>query len=232
MPLLIIFSILFSFLTKPAMAVTATPSADQTKDIVDIIQQKVKEKLNLINTPSNQPKSFFGAIIKIDQNQILISYQNKNQTINVDENTAYIDLKRNKSKFANLKIGQEILAMGYLNDDQSLNTKRIVVTELKAIDNPNQIVVGQIVDISKSSPIFVLIPSKNKDNQYQIKTDSKTEIIDLKNNKLDSKILTSGKKIIVIISPDTKITKTFYASKIISLETASSSISATPTPKQ
>ncbi|MFA5749681.1 MAG: hypothetical protein WC895_00460 [Candidatus Shapirobacteria bacterium] len=224
MPLLIIISIFFSFLIKPAMAVTATPSADQTKDIVDIIQQKVKEKLNLINTPSNQPKSFFGAIIKIDQNQILISYQNKNQIINVDENTAYVDLKRNKSKFANLKIGQEILAMGYLNDDQSLNTKRIVVTELKAVDNPNQIIVGQIVDISKSSPIFVLIPSKNKDNQYQIKTDSKTEIIDIKNNKLDSKVLTSGKKIIVIISPDTKIAKTFYASKIISLETS--------TPKQ
>jgi hypothetical protein len=228
MPLVIfIFSLFLNFLAKPALAATASPSADQTKDIVNLVQQKVKEKLNLINTPSAQPKSFFGIISQLDQNQILINYQNKSQTITIDDTTAYVDAKKNKSKLTNFKVGQGILAMGYLNTDTSLTGKRIVATDEKTIDNSNQTVIGQIVDISKSSPIFVLIPSKNKDVQYQIKTDSKTTVTDFKNSKLDSKVLASGKKIIVIISPDAKIANTFYASKIISLD---STTSATPTP--
>ena len=48
-------------------------------------------------------------------------------------------------------------------------------------ENKNEIILGKIVDISKESPVFVLIPIKNKDIQYQIKTDAKTEIIDQEN---------------------------------------------------
>jgi hypothetical protein len=231
MSLLIIFSLFFNFLVTPVLATDASPSANQTQDIVNIVQQKVKEKLNSITspTPSNKPKSFFGTITQIDSNQISISYQNKIQVISIGDSTAYIDLKRNKSKFTNFKVGQGILAMGYLNADTTLTGKRIVATDLTAIDNPNQVVIGQIVDVSKTSPILVLIPSKDKNTQYQIKTDSKTSIVDLKGNKLDSKILVSGKKIIVIISPDSKIVKTFYASEIINLDSTTSSVSPTPT---
>jgi len=227
MSFLIIFSLFFNFLTKPVLATDASPSADQTQDIVNLVQQKVKEKLNIITNPSTQPKSFFGTITQIDQDQISTSYQNKTQVINIGNSTVYIDAKRNKSKLTNFKVGQGILSMGYLNTDATLTGKRIVATDPTTIDNPNQTIVGQIVDISKSSPIFVLIPIKNKDIEYQIKTDSKTKITDFKNSKLDSSVLTSGKKVIVIISPDPKIAKTFYASEIINLD---STPTTSPTP--
>jgi len=230
MPLIIIFSLFFNFLVKPVFAVDASPSADQTKDIVNLVQQKVKEKLNLITTPSpsDKPKSFFGTITQLDSNQISINFQNKTQVISIGDSTVYVDSKKNKSKFTNFKVGQSILAMGYLNTDTTLTGKRIVATDLTAVDNPNQTIIGQIVDVSKTSPILVLIPSKDKNTQYQIKTDSKTSIVDLKGNKLDSKILVSGKKIIVVISPDSKIVKTFYASEIINLDSTTATTSPTP----
>jgi hypothetical protein len=229
MPLFLIIFCLSTFFTKPVLAVTATPSAEKTQDIVNLVQQKVKEKLNLITTPSTQPKSFFGNITQITDDQISISYQNKTQNINIGDSTVYVDTKKNKSKLANFKVGQTILAMGYLNETNNLDAKRIVLLDLKSIENNNQTVTGQIVDISKSSPIIVIIPTKDKNNQYQIKTDSKTEIISLDGKKISSSSLSSGKKVIVIIQPDAKIAKTFYAIKIISLESAS--ISPTPTIK-
>ena len=68
--------------------------------------------------------------------------------------------------------------------------------------------------LEKYSNIF-----KNKNSQYQIKTDSKTEITDFKNNKLVSaKTIITSKKVIVILQPDTKLANTFYAAKIIDLQ--------------
>jgi len=222
--------IIFNFSVHQTLAVTATPSAETTQDIVDLVQQKVKEKLNLINTPSTQPKAFIGNITQIDQTQITTTFQNKAQTISIGESTVYIDIKKLKTKFTNLKVGQTILSMGYLNESNGLDAKRIVIIDPKSTENTNQIVTGQIVDISKSSPIIVIIPLKDKNNQYQIKTDSKTEITNLSGKKVTSDSLSSGKKVVVIIQPDPKIAKTFYATKIISLESATS-VSPTPTVK-
>jgi len=78
--------------------------------------------------------------------------------------------------------------MGYLNPDSSMDCRRIVATDTKSVENNNQIVTGQIVDVSQSqsSSIFVLIPFQNKNGQYQIKIDSKTEFTDSDENKIKS----------------------------------------------
>jgi len=230
MSFLIFLFIIFNFSVHQTFAVTATPSAETTQDIVDLVQQKVKEKLNLITTPSSQPKAFIGNITQIDQNQITTTFQNKTQVISVGESTIYVDTKKNKTKFTSLKVGQTILSMGYLNESNGLDAKRIVIIDPKSAENTNQIVTGQIVDISKSSPIMVIIPLKDKNNQYQIKTDTKTEIVNLSGKKITSDSLASGKKVVVIIQPDPKISKTFYATKIISLE-STNTVSPTPTVK-
>lgn len=223
---LIIFLIIFLFYPKQAIAVTtpalaatasatAAPTNTLSKDIEDIrnkVKEKVQEKLKQITTPTQTTKSSIGKVTETNPSQITINYQNNNQIIKISENTVFIDEKRNKIKADKIKVGQEILCMGDINSDNSINAKRIVLINLKTIENTTQIVVGKIVDISTSSPIFVLIPSKNKDSQFQIKTDTKTEIIDNKNTKIELK---SGQKVITIIKPDEKIQKTFYATKII-----------------
>ena len=227
--LLICFQFVFSV---PISAQTATPSpsADKVEDVKDILKQIVKEtsvSSETENTISKQPKSFFGTITQVDTDQIRITIKDQsNKTLYITQNTTFVNSKKQKGKISDFKSGQTIIAMGYFKEDQSLDCRRIVYTESKDIENINQIVTGQIVDVSQSqnSPIFVLIPSKNKNSQYQIKTDSKTEIIDLKNSKSTAaKTIVTSKKVIVIIQPDTKLVNTFYASKIIDLNTETTS---------
>lgn len=228
MKFLITLVLLLNIFITPAQAVEATDSSDQQKDIINLIQQKVKEKLNLIATPSAKPKSFVGTITKIDDQQIDISYKNQSQTVSIDPEATYIDTKRRKSKLSDFKVGQDIIAMGYLNQQSQISGKRIVAIDLKSIENQKEVVLGKIVDISQSSPIMTIIPVKNKNTQYQITNDSYTKILDKDNNKIKSTDISVGHKVIAVIKPDPKITNTFYVSKIIDLDYNPESPSPTP----
>jgi hypothetical protein len=208
---------------------SATASSEEVQKIREVVQQKVKEKLQQINTTSIDttiPKSVFGTITAVDGKNITLSYQNNTNTVTIADSTAFYDLKKNKISYSAIKIGQEALALGYFNEQNILEAKRFLIIDLKLSQNANQVIIGKVVDISKSSPIIVVIPSKNNNTQYQIKLDSKTEIIDQGNKKYTQANLVSGQKIITIIKPDTKTTNTYYASKIIF---TSAPVSATPT---
>lgn len=224
---------LFLLINQPIKAVDPSPTPDdKAKDIVNIVKQIVNENITPTPKVSNSPKSFFGNITKIDEDNLIITYKNQTQIIKVNSETTYVDLKRNKSKIENFKVGQEILAMGYLNEDQSLDCKRIVATDPKSVENINQTITGQIVDISKESSIFTLTPNYNKNSPFQIKSDTKTKIVNLANKTVSSSdAIINGKKIIVIIKPDPKLAKTFYASKIIILDSPENS-SPKPTPTE
>lgn len=216
--ILLIFLFLSSF--KPTVAIEASSSANDVQSIREVVQQKVKEKLNIITTPSSKPKCFFGSIKEIKNQQIIISQNNENKTIVITDETIFINLKKTKISFKDIKVGDEVLAMGYIDAQGQLETKRVVLIELKKIKNTTQVINGQIVDVSQNSPVFIVVPFNNKNNQYQIKTDS--------NN---IKKINTGQKIIAIIKPDEKITNTFNLIKIIS-STSTSTSSATSTSKQ
>ncbi|HPT66274.1 MAG TPA: DUF5666 domain-containing protein [Candidatus Woesebacteria bacterium] len=223
--------ILSVFFSSPVFAqeVTAVPTIAPNREVLQMVQQKVKDLLQNTDSTSVEPRSIIGTITQIDSSQIVVSYKNESKSITITEDTVFIDIKRNKTKVENIKSGQDILAMGYLNQYGNFEAKRVVVTDLKTIQNKNEIVLGKIVDISQSSPVFVLIPIKNKEIQYQIKTDAKTEILDKDNNKLALDKLKAGQKIVVIIQPDAKIAKTFYVSKIITMDSVTAQASNTST---
>lgn len=226
----------------PILAVDSVTANDSIDEKVENLTDKLKQIVKGDSpTPTkisnnNTPKAFFGSITQISDSQISLNIQNQAKTLKLNDKITYIDVKRQKSKLTNFKVGQTILAMGYIDDsDDSLDCRRIIATESKSTENNNQVVTGKIVDISQSqtSPIFILIPFQNKNGQYQIKTDSKTETIDTTQKKLNSNdVIVNGKKIIAIIKPDTQSSQTFYASKIISLDTKNGEIvESTPTAK-
>jgi hypothetical protein len=227
--LIIIFILFFIFHPQFALAIDPTPpestptsnsGLDEIKKIREAVQQKVQEKLRQISAPeANKKKGIIGKITKIDGLAITLEdslLANRNLIITTE--TIIIDKNRNKTKLESLKSGNEILAMGYTTEDGSLDTKRIVIIDSQSIGNPLSVTIGKIVDISRASPIFVLIPSSDKDIQYQITTDSKTEITSTDKTKLSFSDLKNGQRTILIFKPDTKTSKSFYAIKIVNLD--------------
>ena len=230
-----LFLFLFSFFLfkQPAQATDASPSAlidsNKIEDLTDKLKEIVQGTSTEENVVDDQPKSFFGTITQIDDESVVINCDNQNKDLQLNEDITMVNTKRQKANIDDFKVGDTILAMGYLNSDSSLDCRRIVATDSKSVENNNQIVTGQIVDVSQSqSSIFAFTPFQNKDIQYQIKIDSKTEITDTDQKSLkSSNTIVNGKKIIIIMHPDTDNSQTFYATKIISLE--NNSPSPTPT---
>lgn len=231
--LFLFFSLIF---TQPILAQTAVPTKTSSKEVLDMVEKKVQDMLEqsgtgTSTTPTNIPKAIVGTITQVNDSKITITNQkNENTTISITNETVFIDTKKNKIKSENLKSGQVILAMGYYDQYNNFETKRLIVTSTEAITNKNEIIFGQIADISQTSNVLVLIPIKNKNTQYQIKTDSKTEFVDQNGISLTIDKIKSGQKVIVIIQPDSKTSNTFDASKIITL--SSSAASPTPTLKK
>lgn len=232
-----LLTLVWSLLTSPSQIIAASPTPtpnesspailEEAQKIRQAVQEKVMEKIKDITDPESSKKGFIGTVTQINGNQISITHKSQNYTLTTDDSTTIIDEKRNKAKLEDIEVGQGILAMGYLTQQSILDAKRLIFVDLETLENEQQVVVGNIVDASQSSPVFVLIPSKNKDQQFQIKTDTKTAIVNQNGKKLTVDIQ-AGKKVICIIQPDPKMANTFYATKIIHLGTETT----TPTPQQ
>jgi hypothetical protein len=175
----------------------------------ETIKQQVMDRLEAIkNKPEKSfKKGLVGTIASIEENTIVMEFESIKYTITTTETTTFINTKRNKTTIDKFKVGQDILVLGTIDkDDSTLCTAvRIIQTDIKTIKRLHQVVVGKIVDISKSSPIIVVIPTYNKDTQFQIKLDS------------EPKDLKVGQKVIVSIIPDPKVAKTYTALKLLSL---------------
>jgi hypothetical protein len=217
-----------------------TSNLDDIKKIRDLVEQKVREKLGQITKSGPLKRGWVGTVTQVSPSQItLTSASNQVRQLQLAPDITIIDNKRKKIEAPKLKVGDQILAMGYQNQSDSslLDTKRIVQLSTPMV-NPSQITLGKVVDISQSSPIFVLVPLQSKNLQYQVKSDTKTVFVDKNNQKTTSSGLKNGQKIIALLDPDTKNSQTFYATKIIFLEsttsispTTSPSASPSPTPK-
>lgn len=221
---------------KEATVAASTSDKNLTEEVRQMVAKKVKEiqenDTNSSPLSTNTPKAIVGTISKIEKNQIIVSNKNNSQVVSITDNTVFIDAKKNKIKIDSLKSGQVILSMGYYDQYNNFEAKRIIITTSEAIENKNEIIFGKIADISQTSNVLVLIPIKNKNIQYQIKTDLKTKIIDKDENTLTINKLKSGQKVIAVIQPDAKTANTFNVFQIITLDSSSSSTSPTPTPKK
>ena len=207
--------------TSLVITPTAIPTPTVTSEIQkfrEIIQEKVKTKLQEINqeVQTDPKRGYIGTITKIESTQISLSTKDKNRTIILSPNTVYLNNKSIKIKSTDLKIGQEILVIGVLDDQQNLSAKRIIVTTIKSSQNLKTIVLGQVVDISTMYSLMAIIPISNKNTQYQVKTDTKNlQIISKTGEKLTLKDISKGKKIIVISTSVSPSGQTLTAEKIV-----------------
>jgi len=233
-----IFTLLLAIATispTPTPTIAPTPTtgiSEEIQKIREVVQQKVKEKLNQISNPTTSKKSIIGKAIQVSPTEITIENKNYTRMVSLSADTTYVDLKRNKSNLAALKIGQDIMIMGIENStDNTFAAKRVVFSDFQTFANKKTSTIGKIVDISRTSPIFTLIPTNNKNSLFQIKTDAKTEVIDKNQKVILLPNLKSGHKIIVIMVPDPKISKTYYAQKIIDFDYTPPTPTPVPTKK-
>lgn len=217
---------IFPFLLAAlAISPTATPSISPSVTSTSEIQKfreevtaRVKATLQNIGqvNPSDFKRGYLGTITKIDSNKIYLDTPNKNIIAEFNEETAFINAKSSKIKSTDLKVGQEVLTIGTIDDQNNFSAKRIIITTPKSTNNQKTVINGQVVDVSTMYSLIAMIPSSNKNTQYQIKSDTKgLQIISKTGSKLTIKDITKGKKIIIIFPSSPIAGQSLTAEKII-----------------
>ncbi len=127
-------------------------SATESAEILnpaEAIREKIKEETS---TKSLKTTAYVGTITDISSGTIQIkSDQGDIKQMSLSDNTTYINtLKKNaESKATDLAIGDYIVAMGFLNGNKVLDSKRILISE-PAVKNNFETIFVKISAISKT----------------------------------------------------------------------------------
>lgn len=105
---------------------TPQPSASPSAETESEIRQKVQEK---VNEALKNPKAYLGVVTDISPNTIQIKNpQGEIQQISTDKEVTVAKSGKSGVKLTDIAIGDFIVAMGYKNGNEILETTRILIT--------------------------------------------------------------------------------------------------------
>ena len=206
LPLLSILSLLFT----PVLAQTPTSSPEISDEV---IKENIKERLEKVTGQnagdddstlgaSSQKRAWVGTLEDITNSTLSIKTKTDTKLADVATDATVVNDERESIKLTALEIGSYVIAMGYLNDDQVLDTRRVAVSE-KPTANPSKTFFVSITDIEKKT-----LTVKDEDNQtWQLSTTSSTTItqtVDTVQSEIQLTDFKVDDKLVIIAKPDTE----------------------------
>lgn len=168
--LLIISFFVFSSIPE-ILAQSPTPD-EKVKEIREAVKEKVREEIQ--QTQKGQKKAFVGEITEISNSTLVLEARSGEQQAEIDDEATILNIKKSKIEFEDLEIGNYVIAMGYLGENEVLQAKRVVVTK-EPKTSTRQVVVGRVTDISDDEKI-ITVKNEKKGVVYMVEATSKTTI--------------------------------------------------------
>lgn len=192
--MIIIFASLFA---DNILAQTEPPEINQQDDPQARAQQKINEL-------ANAPKVYFGTLTDLTEStyelrsrngEILLVSYSQEDTDHVRVGTTQKDVEATDAA-----IGDYVIAMGYINDKQVLEAKRILLTEPVDLSDRNASY-GKVSDITRSQITITIndgsveVIQTNKNTTYT--SFEEGELVEIKSN-----VLEEGNEVIVVTQKD------------------------------
>lgn len=228
--LLSIFS--FSLLTLPVWAVSPTPevSPSRVEEIREAVKEKVREKLNEVK--KGQKRAFVGEITEITNSTLALKNEKGERQAKITDDATIIGKGKQKIEFEDLEIGNFVIAMGYLDENNILQTQRLVVTNKPEVP-VREAAFGKVTNISSTeTEKIITVKNEKKDMIYTVEITSKTKItkkIEGKMEQVEFKDIEIDDKLVAVGTPEKNEEKIIIA-KIIHIIPGLTK-SQTPTPE-
>ena len=226
----LILTVAFLLLAIGARAASPAPTA--TDSAVQEIRNKVKEIVQekIKDTQKGQKAGFFGEISKITDSTLTLQTNQGDKELQIATDAAIIKSGK-KATLEDLETGLFAIAMGYLENNNLLNTKRLVIgkkTELPA----REVAFGQVTDVSSEENILT-IKNEKKSLIYTIEINNKTAMTkeaDGKTTKVKFGDIVKGDKLVAVGAPSENEHKIITAKVIRIISETTATPEATPTP--
>jgi hypothetical protein len=202
--LIVVF--LFSFFIFHLASIThgQSPAEDATPAGVKEIREKVKEivREKIEEVKKGQKRAYVGEISQISNSLITVTNPRGEKQIRVSEETKILGIGRIQIKLKDLKIGNFLIAMGYLGDEDILEARRVVVAE-KPILPVREVAFGEVTDISTEEKILT-VKNEKKGITYTVEVTGKTKItkkIETKIQKAKFSDIQKGDRLVAVGTP-------------------------------
>ena len=210
---------------------------EKVKEIRQEVREKVQQKLEEIKK-KGFVRAYVGKITDITDQTLTLDTGRGQRKVLVNEETKIIGTSRQALKFENLKVGDLLIAMGIIDQEEVLTAKRIVLIPKPKVTPPiRRAVFGRVTKIDSQGKIVTLTRSAKKESSFQVKADEKTRItkkIDDKTQKISfSQIALNDRLVAVGLWDEEKEVLTakiihIIPGKTIGLEKPTQSPSPTP----
>lgn len=184
-----ILIVLFSF-TEVVFAQTSTESGD--------IREKVQEK---VLAALNKPKAYMGTVTDISETTLqLKNMKGEIKQISVKEDVSVVNIisTSKEVKFSDVAIGDFVIAMGFVNTNSVLDTRRILVTSSPTAPTRKSYY-AKIDTFAKNAGTATLIKDGSKINfttssatKYQMMDEEEITQAKSSSVKTSSKVVISG----------------------------------------
>lgn len=135
-----------------------SPSPDDER-----IKQKVEERIEkvLSDAEERRKQALVGELKEIANSTLTIETDLGDIQTKVMTDAAILNLEREEIELGDLEIGSKIISMGYLDDQDILEAKRVVVVEKFQIPT-SEAFFGIVTDISQEETIFTIKNPKDQ----------------------------------------------------------------------
>lgn len=153
---------------------------DAQKEIRKMVQEKVQKMLE--TTKLGQKRAYVGEIIEIINSTLTLNTSLGEKQAKVATDAAIIGKGAKKMEFKDLEIGSFAIAMGYLSEEDVLDSRRLVVIN-KPTPPAREVAFGKVTDISPEEKILT-VKQEKKGVTYTVIVSDKTTIT----KKLETKV--------------------------------------------
>lgn len=216
---ILIFVLALYLLAFNPSGLTAQESTDSSEEITENLKQRLQDSLksarqNLITTDNNanSPIAYVGTVLDIIQESAEIQTKDGIRYAKISEDTTIIRSPGNSEiDLDDIRIDDFIIAMGYQDNETSLNSRRVIVSQTLEPVLQKTSGTGVIMDITNSN-ITIQRPDGTQTELSLTKSTivkSTTEVLDIENLEVDQSIIYTADiddedldtTIIMIISP-------------------------------
>lgn len=193
------------------------------------VKKKVEEKIKEVISRKSR-RGWRGIIKEKTAASIKLETRKGEREVLYDEETTIINERRQKTTDKALVVGKEIIAMGYPQSENLLESKRIVLLP-KTTPKPSKIpLLGIISDKSQEEKLLAVTPIKNKNQLIELTITFKTKILGKDGKKATYNDFEKGQKIVAVYQKEEKENKTLIIKIITSPPKTTSTNKTSPTP--
>ena len=186
-------------------ATNAGDISDETikQNIRERLEKVVKEdNLDVLQTATSQKRAWSGSLQDISNHTLTIKTLSDTKQAEIAEDATIIGANRQPIKAENLEIDSFVIAMGFLDKNSVLDTKRVVVIN-EPQPNPLDAYFVKISQIQKNTLTVVSLEDQNLSWQLAITKDTGiTQTVNEEQTEIEFSDLKSGDRLVIIAEPD------------------------------